>query len=344
MLSHREFRMPTILSRLDSLPKSYYNTHMWADYLEMRCLLSVDRSLSKSEVLDQVRITAEDLSEGGINDDVEEDTENQTFDGEMEPAEVNDKWNVRVNDWFEHLSYRAGAFSTAYPFSLSATEDVLAVATTLTAEQNLYVFLLLCANLRYCKSSMPTLTRTFERLSADVLRSCLTDTAEVHIFGTSEIGTGRYTGSLWENINSLAKDLGETIHGHITESSLPKPNYDDGGLDIVAWVPLGDANSHRIVVFGQCACTLEWDLKQYTATGKKWRQIMPLSAGVSSIVFIPHSLRQTDGSWHDVTNIATIMMDRLRIMYLLKGKNQKFEASRSKEIVDQAVAQREDIF
>ncbi len=329
------------LSQFGSLPKSYYDVHAWADYLEILCLVSVDQNLSKGDILDRIRTIKDDVSMDG--DDSEDiSIEDQEEISGLGPAQMNDKWVTRVNDWFEHLSYRSCSFSNAYPFSLSGAEDVIEVTTTLSAEKELYIFLLLCANLRYCKSSISVLTRTFEQLSAEVLKSCLADTAEVHIFGTSQTEEGRYTGNLWKNINQLAQDLGEKLS--IEEKDLPKPNYGDGGLDIVAWIPSGDSNSHRIVIFGQCACTEEWETKQYTATARKWRQFMSLSAGVSTVVFIPHSLRQANGGWHDKANIATVMMDRSRFMFLLKNKLNKFETSLSKKIVEQVIAQREDIF
>jgi len=330
------------LSQFDITPKSYYHVHVWADYLEILCLVSVDQSLSKGDILDRVRTTTDDLSGGGSNDIEENDLEDGEDADHLAPAQINDKWVARVNDWFKHLSYRSYAFSDAYPFTLSISEDVLEVKKSFTIEEKLYIFLLLCANLRYCRSSTSILTRTFERLSADALRSCLADTAEVHVFGTSETGVGHYTGNFWKKITDLAQDLGEKLC--VKEDDLPKPNYGDGGLDVVAWVPTGDSNAHRIVVFGQCACTEEWESKQYTATDTKWRQTMTLSAGVSTIVFIPHSLRQADGSWHDKTNIATIMMDRLRFMYLLKDKLSSFESSNSRHIVEQVTAQRETVF
>ena len=329
------------LKHMDKLPKSYFNEHLWADYIELLCLIQVDRVISKSDVLDRVRIVAEDLQEGQDDNEAEDTLPGDNLD-ELPAAELNDKWAGRASTWFRHLSYRAGAFGSSYPFSLTETEDVLKVSSSLTAEQKLYVFLLLCSNLRYCESSMGALTKTFERLSAEVIKQCLPATAEVHIFGTSEITGGRYTGDLWTNINKLARDLGESVK--IARTDLAPSDYGDGGLDIVAWVPLGDVNTHRIVLLGQCACTLNWELKQYTATALKWSQAITLSPSVISVIFIPHALRRADGSWHDKINMTTTMIDRPRFMHLIGNKLDNFNESPGHAVAEDAIAQREDIY
>ena len=330
------------LKSLFNLPKSFFNEHMWADYIELVCLVQDDQLISKNDVMDRVRIVSEDLSEGEEEtDELQEDVSENDF-RYLPAAELNDKWADRATNWFRHLDYRASAFGEAYPFYLSETKDVLRVHTSLTLEQKLYVFLLLCSNLRYCENSINALTKTFERLCVEVVKQCLPVTAEVHIFGTSASSGGRYTGDLWTNINKLARDLGESVL--ITKDDLAPNDYGDGGLDIVAWVPLGDENTHRIVLLGQCACTLNWELKQYTATALKWSQAITLSPSVITAVFIPHALRRSDGSWHDKINIATTMIDRPRFMHLIENHLNGFSTSSGYEIAEQAIAQREDTY
>ena len=329
------------LLKVDNLPKSpKFDVHVWADFVELLCLVNIDKTTTRGDVLDRVRTLANDLPEG-INPD-EDDLAVDEELGDLAPAEVNDKWVEYAEEWFLHLLYRVFAFDERYPFTLANSLDALQLKENLTPDQKLYIFLLLCANLRYCKGSMSALTQAFEQLSARAMKGYFSGNAEVHVFGTSAESGGRYSGSLFQKIQKLAEDLGETVL--ISEAALPRSDAGDGGLDIVGWVPLGDINSHRIVIFGQCACTSEWNVKQYSSTEKRWRQMMTIGAGANSVVFIPHCLRLTDGEWHRIGDIASVMVDRQRFMFSLNDKAALLEREAAHAIVQTALAESEDIF
>ena len=303
----------------------------------------MDQRLSQADVLDRVRPVAEDLPEG-TEEETQEDIELEETEAApqlLTPAENNDNWSLKVGNWFRHLQYRADAFGANYPFKVSPSGDLVEVEDKLTSGQKLYVFLLLCANLRYCSKAESTLTRSFERLSSEALRTWFSDAAEVHVFGTSE-QTGPFKGSLKNKIDQLAKSLGELPK--MDKRTLAPTNSGDGGLDIVAWVPLGDSNTHRLVVFGQCACTDEWKTKQHSSSAHAWRQRINLAVDSNNVVFIPHCLRRQDGSWYDQEPIVCIMIDRLRYVHLMKDKLSQFEQETAHAVVVEALKQREGVF
>ncbi len=336
------------LTDLGKLPNTpYFDVHVWVDYIELLCLVNLDRQMSKADVLDRVRIRAQDLPEG-IDTEEEIDPDDAFLEDEDEeedisaasPAEINDKWSTLASDWYRHLSYRAGVFGKSYPFVMSDMGDVLKAKRVINPEAKLYIFLLLASNLRYfSKKDSSPLTRSFELLSAQALKSFFSDMAEVHVFGTSAKAGGRYGGTLWQKVNKLAADLGEKVVAD--KDNFPDEDTGDNGLDIVAWVPLGDNNSHRLIVLGQCACTLKWGPKQSSSSTDMWRQTMTLGAGTGNIIFIPFCLRRADGTWHRKTDIQSILIDRLRFTHLLQSKVTLLEKQSAYQVVERALAQRE---
>lgn len=326
---------------IDNIPKAgKFDSHVWVDFVELLCLVNPDRSTNKGDVLDRIRTVENDLPKD-MHPSNDEDVENDEVSDDFSPAQINDRWSKLGSEWFQHLLYRSRAFTDTYPFTLASTADVLQLKENLTAGNKLYIFLLLCANLRYCMPSKPALTTTFEQLSSEAMKSFFSDMADVHVFGTSE-SSNRYSGGLHKKIEKLAQDLNEYVV--IKNSSFAPTNNGDGGLDIVAWVSMGDQNSHRMMAFGQCACTEEWEVKQYSSSAERWRQLLTLRPGILNVSFIPHCLRRADGEWHRVGDIATVMVDRQRFLFAMAGKEAMLEAKMGYAVVQQAIRQTESIY
>jgi hypothetical protein len=337
--------------KMDSLPSAIkHDAHVWVDFIELLCLVNIDRTAVRGDVLDRVRSFDDDLPEG-VDPDTDETNDDSSLEdaflensgiSDHSPAATNDKWAGYADGWFRHLSYRSKAFHEAYPFTLASTADVLQLKENLTAAQKLYIFLLLCANLRYCIKSKSALTKTFEQLSKEAMKSFLSNKAEVYIFGTSETDDKKYSGNLYQKIEKLAKDLGEIVTAK--ESDFPPSDTGDGGLDLVAWVSMGDTNSHRMVVFGQCACTDEWPAKQHSSGADRWRGHLTLSSGITNVLFIPHCFRGADGEWHKKSDISSVMVDRQRFLFALAGQENLLETKAAFSVVQKAITQTEDIY
>ncbi|HKR60024.1 MAG TPA: hypothetical protein VJS64_09815 [Pyrinomonadaceae bacterium] len=250
---------------------------------------------------------------------------------ELPPAEKRDRMELKVDDWFRHLSYRSGAFNDFYPFLISDDQDVLRVKASLTLRHQLYVFFLLSSNLTYFGQHQAKLTKNFELLSAEAIKTFLPGSAEVHVFGAGH--QGRYTGNLWKKISRLAVDLKEIPL--VKAADFSAQDSGDKGLDIVAWVPVDDPMPNLPLLFGQCACTFdEWVQKQSSSAADAWRTTMTLSNPPSNVAFIPFCLRRPDGSWHKRQDIhQTILIDRLRFISLLRGKYSTLKEQFSDEAI-----------
>lgn len=296
--------------KLDKLPdQPKHDAFAWVDYLELLCLFNPDREITRADAIDRIR-ERKDLGEG-----VDEGQD----DEEKSKAELNDDDARRIDDLFRHLQYRAGAFKSFYPFSLSEDGDVLRTESALTEKHKLYIFLLLASNTRYFISHMNVLTGSFEMISCEVLKKMMPAHAEVHVFGSNGFGGSRYTGNLWKKVNKLADDIREVVAAK--EAEFPPSDRGDNGLDIVGWVPFGDEAPNLLLVFGQCACSMkEWVQKQNSSSASAWRPTLPLKAPPSNMAFIPFCYRAADGSWHRERKIhGTILVDRLRFVDVLSG-------------------------
>lgn len=319
-----------------SLPRaSKHDMHLWVDYIELLCLVNLDRQVSKADVLDRVRERVEDLGEGEAQDeDIEEE--------EVSRPEINDRWDGRAEDWFRHLIYRSGAFKEFYPFEVLPSGTVIQVRKRLNVKQKLYISFLLASSLGRYSQYQDDLTRSFEKLSYPALRTCLPSHASVHIFGTSE-QTGKYKGKLWNKIKTLAEDLCETVRAK--EEDFAPSDTGDNGLDVVGWVPFEDKNSGRLIIFGQCACTPNWIHKQRDSDASRWQNFISLKAPSSNMVFIPYCFRSANGTWHNESDIVgSILVDRLRFVHLLRKNMDDFKVQPSYKVVDDILSQRESVF
>lgn len=345
------------MKKLEVLPATY-NAFEWADYIELLCLTSKDKRVSKADVVDLVRERKRDLNEGrplegpeADEEDMEaeireelsiEDEETEGIDeDEIEPAMATDKWTKKVGDWFSDLEYRAGAFSEFYPFKVIKGGSVLVMsgaATKPNIARKVYIFLLIAANLRYFSKTQQTqIASSFEVLSFVALKSYLPSQSVLYMFGKHPLNIGeRYSsGSLWERLTKLAKDLREDV---IVQKENFKPsNNGDAGLDLVGWVPLEKPPVRRgfFLIFAQCACTPKWVSKQFETHYDTWKNYLSFTAYPARLTFIPYCFRKTSGAWYDHTKISmTVLVDRLRLIELLRGKESELRQYISDHVND----------
>jgi hypothetical protein len=322
------------LKKLQRLPRqALFDSHHWVDYIELLCLFGLDKEISKADFLQHYQ-KRKDIGEAP-NDENSEAEEELVGDNDEQPsttAEKKDRAELMIDDWFRHLSYRAGAFGDFYPFYLSRDLDVLHLRRSMLLRHRFYLFFLFSSNLAYFGQHQPTLTKEFEVLSSEVLRSILPDYAEVHIFGAGH-QTARYSGNLWTKIQKLAKDLKEKTL--LSKNDFSPHNYGDKGLDVVGWVPIDDPTPNLLLVFGQCACSPEaWEQKQSSSAASAWSSTITFASRPDNMSFIPFCLRHPDGSWHKAQDIhETILIDRLRFVLLLNDKYRRLRPHFSSEAI-----------
>lgn len=330
------------LRALENLPRApKYATHIWADHIELLCLANEDREFSKADALDRFRERSADLGE----DFGEADDDEELLPAEIgSTAEKNDRWTQWIDDWFRQLEYRKGAFADFYPFSFSPKGDALIAGNPLSLQQKFYIFLLLSSSLRHFDKPLETpLTSNFELVSSEAMKKLLPSNAEVHIFGANALHQGKYTGNLWNKIRGLAEDLRERVLA--AEADFSPYDTGDKGLDVVGWVPFPDLAPGLPIYFAQCGCTAEWVEKQHSCSRESWNRTMTFCCPPGKVAFIPYCFRNSDGGWHKEIDIhCTIIIDRLRLTYLLQDRLQHFEPLRSRQIVEEILQQRDPLF
>lgn len=314
------------VTSLERLPRVGVR-HTWADYVELLCLFNLDREISKDVLIDRFR-EGKDTGEP-IDDESEDDTDTaeETFTAASEEnVPIDERLNSIVEDLFRHLKYRESAFGRSYPFAVDMTHRRM-VLRRATGLSRLYLFLLIASNLRYFTSLTSQITRDFEALSELALQKLLPATGLVHLFhGAGR--SGRYKGKLFEKLTALASDLFESMT--VRADDFDENDVGDGGLDLVAWVPMNDDSPGMLLCFAQCACTDKWVKKQRETMAVQ--EVMTLKAHPVYLTFIPFCFRRPTGSWFYAHSVATVLLDRLRLISVLAGLNKYKEFASFKQV------------
>jgi hypothetical protein len=293
----------------------FFDVHHWADWTELCCLENLDSAVSRKDMEKRLREAGEENKAEVIDP---EDPSGLSIDPEDEDIIYDDAVTDRVASWFQHLAGRAEQFGNSYPFELSGANSEIILQPHLNDSQRLYLLLLVMANLHYFGTLTSDLTADFERLSTKALRNLLPSGAQVHIFGKGAGGSQRYTGNAWNRIQQLANDLRATLLAKAED--FPPQSTGDMGVDLVAWVPWRDAERGMLAIFGQCACTPQWDEKQHTSNPATWctHKMVP-SCPPLNAVFSPYFLRKHDGTWQRPYVMGNYLhIDRLRLSHLLE--------------------------
>lgn len=343
-----------ILHNLEVRPKSS-DIYLWCDYIELRCLVHPDRRFSRGNLLELLDETVDLAAPDPDNDDpaAEGDgAELDASDGEGEagveadadsPAThdltVKDRNESKTADQFKNLSYRATIFADAYPFELDATGQELRLRDIDTPLRKLYLQLLLSASLRLVpKTRRHELTEPFEKLSTQIF-SCLMPVGwEVHQFGAK--GATRYKGHLYTRLKKLAEDIRGRLE--VERHHYKTTNSGDGGLDIVAWHPLGSDSRVGIPIsLAQCGCTAEeWSLKSLEASPFMLGANLTTLHPWATYYFMPQDLvdgRGTRQEWQRRPSMSkSIVIDRLRLISLAAQYGVVTECANASERVQEA--------
>lgn len=313
---------------IDCVPTSHRYSHISCDYIELLALVNNNDLLSIEDIKDRF------LEDGEIIVPENESDENL---GSM-VAEIDEKWDNKILEWFNSLDTRQNLYNYFYPFIVK--NETIKLRKKLTYKHKLYIFLLLNSNLKYIKQTS-FLTSDFEELSLTALKKYLPNTAKVHRFGKS-LNTNRYTGHITEKVNKLAADLkfSTKYKSHFFATN----DNGDGGLDIVSWIPFkNDENQNNIQVFlGQCATGKEWSKKQWEPC--KMTNYIDFQATPQNIIFIPYDGRNINREFEEEGHmLKNIYFDRFRILYLIEKEKYLLDNLNSKTVVDNAIEYEESL-
>ncbi|MGH8052502.1 MAG: hypothetical protein ACREP4_01030 [Stenotrophomonas sp.] len=321
-----------LFQQLSNPPKSS-DLFLWCDYVEIRCLVHPDKRFSRQNLLESLA----ELDAFALRDGEEEEVSDAEDDASLEeggdgvelgdnageggdPFPISDRRESKLSSIYSQLGVRAELFQQEYPFQLDDSLQEIQLKDSFTSGgQGLYLQLLLSASLRLVAlTRRAELTNEFENIAAEIFRGLMPLGWEVHQFGAKS--AVRYKGHLFNRLSTLAADWrGELA---LKKAHFKTRNSGDGGLDLVAWHPLGaDGRVGVPLAAAQCGCTAEeWSLKQLEASPSK----LPIRVQHpwATYYFMPQDLIGViDGQydWQRRNDLAAaIVIDRLRIVRLAR--------------------------
>ena len=220
-----------------------------------------------------------------------------------------------VYDALYEMDQRVRKCAGRYPFSIEG-DTALLLEEKENDVNSLYLYLLLATHL-----SMDNQSRfggmdgalLLEELGAEVLEEYLGKSrAKSMVFGTAS------QHGFTEKIKNLCNQLGERTGP--TERALKLTRANDGGLDVVAWVPFADRGPGKVIVFAQCKTGTNWKNKTTRLQPVDWCRIWmessstihPLRAFIIAD-FTPND-RKTYNNIYNLASEAGLWFDRFRIM------------------------------
>lgn len=300
-----------LLLPLDVVPRHAY-TFLWADYVELLCLCSRNGHVSKGNLQAQVEESADVQIDFGTEDtdDAEDDPPEDTS-----PEMLNDKVSAKWNDIHQRLTAREKSFP-GWPFTLEP-QVLRSKFDPANDGHRLYAALLIASSLRLCHDTRSgEVSSAFEEISYHWLRQSLNSQWEVRPFGAHQTLPNAYKGTLHDKLQALAAD----VQGKIAKDAQDYDPRDtgDGGLDVVAWLRMGDLRGNMPVIFGQCACSpTDWEDKQLDVTPASIEAHIVTQHPGAAFCFVPHDLSLNAHRWERASHVKrTVLVDRLRLLHL----------------------------
>ncbi len=325
--------------------------HLYADYIELLCVVTADHIVCTSDLTGTLREDAELHSE--LSADLYLDASFDPSTGEYAtgpPTHLgHDAREECVGRALNQIAYRGRALGDGYPFALRdggravelapATEDA-ADDTADRDQRRRYLFCLLAASHQRMNAVRRIdIPNAFELVAAHAIRELLPGNADTHLFSRNRLDTTTryYSGSKAGKIRALARDMHETPSER-TLSQLSPHDAGDEGLDIVAWLPLGDNARGLLTVFAQCTVSSDWTTKAHEPDLNVWRRYVNFHVDPTKVMVIPYCFRDDAGKWPQEAPVGgSILLDRLRLLSLLKSNTGRLNGL-PYDLVDEALS------
>lgn len=308
-----------ILDNLAEYPR-LNDIFVWSDYVEIRCFVHPDGLFSRSSLSETTEEMEEvvgdidlEVPDEELEDDEEEAHGDEGFDDS--PPEKQDRRSRKAAEVFSHIRVRSHLFGEElYPFIIDDESKSISLKEELTEWHHAYIQLLISSALRYVPHTRrQEVTDKFEVVSHEIFKQLMPAGWEVHQFGKNS--STRYTGHLFDKLTALAAD----VRGMITclRKDFDENDRGDGGLDLVAWHPMGDSRRSMPIAFAQCGCTADsYGPKTLDASPAMLGNKIAVAHRWATYYFMPQSLH--DGSdWIGFKKFGSaIVLDRYRILIL----------------------------
>jgi len=265
---------------LSKKPSRRKDKHLWADYFEIVCLLSLDQEISTEDIEKMIdnsdKIEPEEdadcdelemIIDGDLSFDEadvtspEDNGPDQNIDGTA--SEEEDFQSNRAREIFDLLIERSFLYEDNYPFTIDGT--ALVRRSNCYQQCAPYIFMLVCSNTRMIikedgKSDGSTASKyrhDFEKCSCEFTKRIL-PTFEVYQFHKDFFDITK----LNDRLKKLAEVLGERSNKEAIDD-LADQDTGDKGIDVLAYYDFKDSTSASAIVLGQCATSpKDWKDKQ----------------------------------------------------------------------------------
>ena len=312
-----------MLTDLDLSPQSD-DVYEWADFIELRAICHPDRAFSKGDlfgVLNRGRDRSSDATND--NDGVFLSTvESTTTSNEFPSRSPAGRWR----DAITFINGRISVFGPDYPFQING--DTVELLDSIGNGAKLYLVLLISASMRYIpRTRRNEVARQFEEHSLAVFEKIMPMGMEVRAAWARGGAAAPYQGTLFEKLQLIAADIRARFN--CRPEDFRANDRGDGGIDIVAWHPMGDDREGVPIAMAQCGCSRDdWSFKHLEASPAKLGHQLSVMHPWSTYYFLPQDLRK-GSNWAQKSDMGhAIFVDRLRIIRLAR----QYELTASMEI------------
>lgn len=303
-----------MLQNIDVLPCGG-DAFFWSDFAELRALIHSDKCFSR----------------GDLSRLAEQNTTRES------PIDAEDHWRSLIN----FCGIRAHEFKGQYPFKVSSDEDTLEFDFDDTPAQRLYLGLLIASSMRHLPNTRKgDIARAFEETCFQVFSKLMPDGSEIRATWAGGGSEAPYTGTLYEKMIQVARDI--RGQHNIKPTHFKPNNTGDGGIDLIAWHPMGDERNGIPISFAQCGCSRnDWTFKQAEASPFSHGTKFNVRHDWATYYFMPLDLREFNGDWAYESKIGeVIIVDRLRMLRLV-DQYEIHDDLPPFEFVDEAIAMAE---
>lgn len=225
-----------------------------------------------------------------------------------------DEHQVALESVFTVIGDRIRICGDSYPFHLDESGTVLRFhGVDGIAGRQLYLYLLCATRLNMITNKVldgVDGTLLMEDVSAATMKSYLGgDVAHSMVFGTA--GTGGFE----DRVTRFIKEIKEPCRFESIDGEDVPVRAQDGGVDVVGWIPFSDDAPGKLSVFAQVKTGTNWrrhlsdcNPEQFM---RKWFSHQTLVPPVKAF-FVAESVRR-DGTWNSTNSDAGIFFDRCRI-------------------------------
>lgn len=257
-----------------------------ADWAEHKALCSPSGSVALEVIRSDIDV------DGTVGND--EETESL-------PHELSERLVASATAEIRRRAYIA---KDAYPFTLS--EGMLQADNRVDFMP--YIFCLLLADRESYSLADQESVKLFEHLVCKAVNSYLRGSS-------TRFGVPRDT--MPQGIHDAISQLANITGNRKLSDGYPvNANDKDLGLDVVAWKEFPDRYPGKIELYVQCTTGQHWEGKKHDCDLEEWRGIIYWPFYPTKGLAIPYVVSESD--WERET-AGVLLMDRLRLSYLLKG-------------------------